>query len=71
MYFIKFICIKIYNNENLIRIDSNTLIYGNNLNLDISNTLFTNITSKISIPVVTNSKYSLINISNTVFSNLK
>ncbi|OUM68068.1 hypothetical protein PIROE2DRAFT_4352 [Piromyces sp. E2] len=56
--------------KNITLLNSSTLIHGNNFNMNILDSIFTNITSKISIPVVTDSKYSSINISNTTFSNL-
>ncbi|ORX56015.1 hypothetical protein BCR36DRAFT_280564 [Piromyces finnis] len=56
--------------NNITLTNSNTLINGKNINIDILNSKFSNIFSKKSIPIITDAKYSFINILNTTFSDL-
>jgi len=51
-------------------IDSHPIIYGNYLNIDISNSIFKNINNKDSVSIICNTKYSTINIVNTKFENM-
>jgi len=47
------------------------MIYGNYLNITITDSLFKNINLKKSLPVFCNTKYSTINILNTRFQDMK
>ncbi|OUM57725.1 hypothetical protein PIROE2DRAFT_17194 [Piromyces sp. E2] len=48
-----------------------TLFYTDKMKFEISNSKFENITKKESLPLLSNSKYSVFTIKNTVFQNLK
>jgi len=52
-------------------IDSNPLIYGSHLGIDLYDSTFKNINQKSSIPVFCNTHYSKVNIFNSKFENMK
>lgn len=47
------------------------MFHGNSVNNTISDSVFKNITLKNSTPVISDSKYSSLKITNTEFNNLK
>jgi len=52
-------------------LDTEALFNGYSIIANISNSIINNVSKKISVPPISNNKYSTININNTIFSNLR